>query len=90
MMPSISEMNDPRTRRAVSMTSSWTSGCGSTPAAMFVMHETPSTSSPMCRAAIASGTVDNEEWHTAGSALHHDQRAEGRKVSIGAIARGSR
>ena len=44
--------------RAVSITSAWSSGCGSTPAAMLVMHEMPSTSIPMCRATIASGTVD--------------------------------
>ena len=47
-MPSSKEMNEPRTRRAVSTTSSCTSGCGSTPAAMLVMHEMPSTSIPMC------------------------------------------
>ena len=29
-----------------------------TPAAGFVMQEIPSTSIPMCRAAMASGTVD--------------------------------
>ena len=51
-------MNSPRTRRAVSITSSWCSGCGRTPAAMLVMHEMPSTSMPMWRAAIASATVD--------------------------------
>ena len=51
-------MNCPRMRRAVSITSAWSSGCGSTPAAMLVMHEIPSTSIPMWRAAIASGTVD--------------------------------
>ena len=31
---------------------------GKTPAAMLVMHEMPSTSMPMWRATIASGTVD--------------------------------
>ena len=29
-----------------------------TPAAMFVMHDRPSTRIPMCRAAMTSGTVD--------------------------------
>ncbi len=58
MTPSSSAMNEPRTRRAVSITSSWTSGWSSTPAAMLVMHEMPSTSTPRCRAAIASGAVD--------------------------------
>ena len=51
-------MNSPRTRWAVSITSWWSSGAGSTPAAMLVMHEMPSTSMPMWRATIASGTVD--------------------------------
>ena len=47
-------MNSPATRRAVAITSSWSSGVGSTPAAILVMHEIPSTSMPMCRATIAS------------------------------------
>ena len=34
------------------------SGLSCMPAAMFAMHDTPRTSSPMCRATIASGTVD--------------------------------
>ena len=58
MIAASSAMNCARTRRAIAITSSCTSGCGSTPAAMLVMHEMPSTSSPMCRATIASGTVD--------------------------------
>ena len=51
-------MNWSRTRAVVASTSSCTSGSGSTPAAMLVMHEMPATSMPMCRATIASGTVD--------------------------------
>ena len=51
-------MNWPRTRRAVSMTSAWLSGADSTPAALWVMQALPSTSMPLWRATIASGTVD--------------------------------
>ena len=47
-----------RTRPVVSITSWCVSFCGRIPAAMFVMHEMPSTSILMWRAAIASGTVD--------------------------------
>jgi hypothetical protein len=58
MIPSSNAPKLARTRRATSITSSCTSGCGSTPAAAFVMHEMPSTYMPMCRATIASGAVD--------------------------------
>ena len=58
MMPFNRAMNVPRTRVAVSSTSSWFNGWDSIPAAMFVMHEIPSTSTPMWRATMASGTVD--------------------------------
>ena len=34
------------------------SGCGKTPAAMFVSSVMPSTSIPPCRAAMTSGTVE--------------------------------
>ena len=51
-------MNWSFTRAAVSITSEWFSGWSSTPAAMFVMHEMASTSMPMWRATIVSGTVD--------------------------------
>ena len=39
-------------------TSWWSSGVGETPAARFVTSESPSTSAPRCRAAIASRAVD--------------------------------
>ena len=58
MMPSSRGMKFAATRLAVAITSAWSSGCGSTPAAMLVMHEIPSTFRPMWRATIASGTVD--------------------------------
>jgi len=58
MIPSSSETNELRTRCIVARTSWWSMGSGSTPAAAFEMHEMPSTSRPMWRAAIASGTVD--------------------------------
>src|SRR5437899_1036576 len=43
---------------ATSSTSRWSSFFLSTPAAMLVMQDRPSTRMPMCRAAMTSGTVD--------------------------------
>jgi hypothetical protein len=42
----------------VTKTSSWLSSVAPSPAARLVTQERPSTSRPMCRAAMASGTVD--------------------------------
>src|SRR5208337_3055330 len=46
------------TMRPASFTSSWLSGVAPSPAARLVTQEMPSTSIPMCRATIVSGTVD--------------------------------
>ena len=59
MMPSSSAMNWPaHAARRLHHLGVIQRLVGSTPAAMFVMHEMPSTSMPMWRATIASGTVD--------------------------------
>ena len=55
---SINFWNTSFTRLAVSVTSSWLSFTGNTPAAIFVTQLTPTTCMPQCPATIASGTVD--------------------------------
>src|SRR3954469_20317729 len=85
MIPSSSEMKALRTRCMVEMTSSWTIGCGSTPAAMFEMHEMPSPSGPMWRGGVASRTGGHADRVAAHLPEEPDFR---RRLVAGPVYRG--